>query len=159
MVGARGFEPPTLWSQTRCATRLRHAPAYRYTVGFFHRNPIFTVFAMFEMSHLRALPAFCHQRAIQPPLERCRPPSTGLSGALPTNHAIAPFRRTEASASMSPTSYVSPHKPRRLKTCRQRRWPCRRAESPCRYSAGQERTGRYASRHQRSPERPGHCGG
>jgi hypothetical protein len=26
MVGAEGFEPPTLWSQTRCATRLRYAP-------------------------------------------------------------------------------------------------------------------------------------
>jgi hypothetical protein len=26
MVGATGFEPATLWSQTRCATRLRHAP-------------------------------------------------------------------------------------------------------------------------------------
>jgi hypothetical protein len=26
MVGARGFEPPTLWSQTRCATKLRHTP-------------------------------------------------------------------------------------------------------------------------------------
>ena len=26
MVGARGFEPPALWSQTRCATRLRYAP-------------------------------------------------------------------------------------------------------------------------------------
>ncbi len=26
MVGARGFEPPTPWSQTRCATRLRYAP-------------------------------------------------------------------------------------------------------------------------------------
>ena len=29
VVGARGFEPPTLWSQTRCATRLRHAPTAR----------------------------------------------------------------------------------------------------------------------------------
>ncbi len=28
MVGAKGFEPPTLWSQTRCATRLRYAPNY-----------------------------------------------------------------------------------------------------------------------------------
>ena len=28
MVGAEGFEPPTLWSQTRCATRLRYAPTY-----------------------------------------------------------------------------------------------------------------------------------
>ena len=26
VVGASGFEPPTPWSQTRCATRLRHAP-------------------------------------------------------------------------------------------------------------------------------------
>ena len=26
MVGAKGFEPSTLWSQTRCATRLRYAP-------------------------------------------------------------------------------------------------------------------------------------
>ena len=27
LVGAEGFEPPTLWSQTRCATRLRYAPS------------------------------------------------------------------------------------------------------------------------------------
>ena len=26
VVGARGFEPPTPWSQTRCAARLRYAP-------------------------------------------------------------------------------------------------------------------------------------
>src|SRR5438045_409894 len=26
VVGARGFEPPTPWSRTRCATRLRYAP-------------------------------------------------------------------------------------------------------------------------------------
>ena len=30
MVGAKGFEPSTLWSQTRCATRLRYAPTCRY---------------------------------------------------------------------------------------------------------------------------------
>src|SRR5882672_8922572 len=29
MVGARGFEPPTSCSQSRCATRLRHAPSPR----------------------------------------------------------------------------------------------------------------------------------
>src|SRR3972149_1418155 len=28
MVGARGFEPPTPCSQSRCATRLRYAPIY-----------------------------------------------------------------------------------------------------------------------------------
>jgi hypothetical protein len=26
MVGVQGFEPWTLWSQTRCATRLRYTP-------------------------------------------------------------------------------------------------------------------------------------
>ena len=29
LVGAKGFEPSTLWSQTRCATRLRYAPIQR----------------------------------------------------------------------------------------------------------------------------------
>jgi hypothetical protein len=29
LVGAEGFEPPTLCSQSRCATRLRHAPTFR----------------------------------------------------------------------------------------------------------------------------------
>ncbi len=29
MVGAEGFEPPTPWSQTRCATKLRYAPYQR----------------------------------------------------------------------------------------------------------------------------------
>ena len=33
MVGAKGFEPSTLWSQTRCATRLRYAPTYWYCNG------------------------------------------------------------------------------------------------------------------------------
>ncbi len=26
VVGEEGFEPPTLWSQTRCATKLRYSP-------------------------------------------------------------------------------------------------------------------------------------
>ncbi len=29
MVGVEGFEPPTLWSQTRCATKLRYTPTFR----------------------------------------------------------------------------------------------------------------------------------
>ena len=28
MVGETGFEPATLWSQTKCATRLRHSPTW-----------------------------------------------------------------------------------------------------------------------------------
>ena len=30
MVGAAGFEPAALWSQTRCATKLRYAPMTVY---------------------------------------------------------------------------------------------------------------------------------
>ena len=33
MVGAKGFEPSTLWSQTRCATRLRYAPTVIIVTG------------------------------------------------------------------------------------------------------------------------------
>jgi hypothetical protein len=33
VVGAIGFEPTTLWSQTRCATRLRYAPPSRILRG------------------------------------------------------------------------------------------------------------------------------
>ena len=28
VFGAKGFEPSALWSQTRCATGLRHAPCF-----------------------------------------------------------------------------------------------------------------------------------
>ena len=28
VVGEEGFEPPTLWSQTRCATKLRYSPRH-----------------------------------------------------------------------------------------------------------------------------------
>ena len=30
VVGEEGFEPPTLWSQTRCATKLRYSPTMFY---------------------------------------------------------------------------------------------------------------------------------
>ncbi len=36
VVGAKGFEPSTLWSQTRCATRLRYAPTW--TILTAHRR-------------------------------------------------------------------------------------------------------------------------
>ena len=38
MVGVERFELPTLWSQTRCATRLRYTPPMR--VGYTVRGPI-----------------------------------------------------------------------------------------------------------------------
>jgi hypothetical protein len=31
MVGETGFEPATLWSQTRCATRLRYSPTHNHS--------------------------------------------------------------------------------------------------------------------------------
>ena len=34
MVGTVGFEPTAPWSQTRCATRLRHAPNVGWMTGF-----------------------------------------------------------------------------------------------------------------------------
>ncbi len=33
LVGVEGFEPPTLWSQTRCATRLRYTPTYHSVIN------------------------------------------------------------------------------------------------------------------------------
>ena len=35
LVGARGFEPPTPCSQSRCATRLRHAPNTINLISYF----------------------------------------------------------------------------------------------------------------------------
>jgi hypothetical protein len=37
MVGAEGFEPPTLCSQSRCATRLRYAPTTHFPTRAPHR--------------------------------------------------------------------------------------------------------------------------
>lgn len=31
LVGERGFEPPTHWSQTSCATKLRYTPIFMYS--------------------------------------------------------------------------------------------------------------------------------
>jgi leucyl/phenylalanyl-tRNA---protein transferase len=39
MVGAKGFEPSTLWSQTRCATRLRYAPTGLYSNLLMRSSP------------------------------------------------------------------------------------------------------------------------
>jgi hypothetical protein len=37
MVGERGFEPPTHWSQTSCATKLRYSPIF--SVSYFFTLP------------------------------------------------------------------------------------------------------------------------
>lgn len=33
LVSHEGFEPPTLWSQTRCATRLRYTPMFNSVIN------------------------------------------------------------------------------------------------------------------------------
>ena len=38
LVGARGFEPPTPASRTRCATGLRYAPMYEKPSRLGHRS-------------------------------------------------------------------------------------------------------------------------
>ena len=47
MVGAIGFEPTTLWSQTRCATRLRYAPDSRNNGVARGRKPLSAVISGF----------------------------------------------------------------------------------------------------------------
>ena len=36
LVGERGFEPPTHWSQTSCATKLRYSPMYCFFTFYFN---------------------------------------------------------------------------------------------------------------------------
>ncbi len=43
VVGEEGFEPPTLWSQTRCATKLRYSPKlFIYKMGWLTRLELAT---------------------------------------------------------------------------------------------------------------------
>ena len=39
LVGERGFEPPTHWSQTSCATKLRYSPNTSFCHYFSYRCP------------------------------------------------------------------------------------------------------------------------
>ncbi len=44
MVGERGFEPPTHWSQTSCATKLRYSPMGAHvTAPPDKRQPLFAL--------------------------------------------------------------------------------------------------------------------
>ena len=38
MVGVTGFEPATLWSQTRCATKLRYTPIIPHVLSILHKS-------------------------------------------------------------------------------------------------------------------------
>ena len=51
MVGEEGFEPPTLWSQTRCATKLRYSPGTLCIVRIliFGASPLADFFCIFVL--------------------------------------------------------------------------------------------------------------
>ena len=55
LVGARGFEPPTPCSQSRCAARLRHAPNWHNTLLLYpYFSSSFSMIGSFEAMVLRA---------------------------------------------------------------------------------------------------------
>ena len=53
MVGAAGFEPATLWSQTRCATRLRYTPINGAESGARTRNLHVGNVMLYQLSYFR----------------------------------------------------------------------------------------------------------
>ena len=70
VVGARGFEPPTPWSRTRCATRLRYAPN----------------------SESRCCDPACDQTGEQGNIRRVQPLKMGCQGSSLTRLSLAEFR-------------------------------------------------------------------
>ena len=54
LVGVKGFEPPAPWSQTKCATKLRHTPEGFTTVIIYNtRKTLSTIFGVFFSSFFR----------------------------------------------------------------------------------------------------------
>ena len=53
LVGKTGFEPATLWSQTRCATKLRYFPKMARPTGIEPVTPRFVVWYSIQLSYGR----------------------------------------------------------------------------------------------------------
>ncbi len=51
MVGEEGFEPPTLWSQTRCATKLRYSP--KFSICLFDVSWVTNLSILFRLNQNR----------------------------------------------------------------------------------------------------------
>ena len=79
MVGAEGFEPPTLCSQSRCATRLRYAPTHL----IFTRPPHHGLASL--CSTINAIPERPHDAATPRPAT-----AAGGTAASPASSAPAP---------------------------------------------------------------------
>jgi hypothetical protein len=53
LVGVQGFEPWTPWSQTRCATGLRHTPKSKILLGWRDAVNSFVIFSKLGGDNLR----------------------------------------------------------------------------------------------------------
>ena len=76
VVGEEGFEPPTLWSQTRCATKLRYSP-----------TSFVSILGIVNQHWKPKLPIFCKERMGW--LTRFELATTGITIQGSTNWAIA----------------------------------------------------------------------
>ena len=83
MVGAEGFEPPTLCSQSRCATRLRYAP----TISF-DCNPNFVSSPGPRPYAGSRVPSSCPD-ALQPVLNGVKMESRDLNSEAHENAVLA----------------------------------------------------------------------
>ena len=64
LVGATGFEPAAPWSQTKCATKLRHAPTNLYIIlvsdGFVNSGLQFS-FICFSALQKQSFAVYCYE--------------------------------------------------------------------------------------------------
>ena len=76
MVGVQGFEPWTPWSQTRCATRLRHTPNKLVRPERFELpTPTFVALYSIQMSYGRMMNLRAYAAFIVDLFRTYRPPS------------------------------------------------------------------------------------
>ncbi len=70
MVGARGFEPPTFWSQTRRAAKLRYAPerTEKYSESFVCSQLSLFMRSMWSRENAPCLAVSAGKRAIRVPI-------------------------------------------------------------------------------------------
>ena len=94
MVGAEGFEPPTLCSQSRCATRLRYAPTLR--AGIAERHATIPAVTIVSQPRPGTRSRFAHSAAASPLVHsRC------------ASHSAATTSRTTGAASSAATATAS----------------------------------------------------
>ena len=91
VVGEEGFEPPTLWSQTRCATKLRYSP-----------TSFVSILGIVNQHWKPKLPIICKERMGW--LTRFELATTGITIQGSTNWAIATIISFSANFSLTEVS-------------------------------------------------------